>query len=598
MVAIRRRPWLQRCCVLALAAVQFACSLVQPSAPSAAPRTQVERLVRDGKHAEAARAYSDLAANSPADRDYFDLQSTDQWVAAGNLAEARKALATISPEARTKLPILRALVAAELAYAENDGVHAIQELDQIAVPTQPDEAQTYWWIRGKSAFLTGHPVEGTRAYVERERWLSDPAILHASRQELYGRLRNAAERGTAIKVPPKTEPLIAGWLELGPVAAELARNPMRASAAVATWRQRYPQHPANGSVLNAADTQIAAATAFPDQIALLLPLSGPAEPVGVAVRDGFVAAYLEQSPNSRPHLRIYDVAAQTVAAAYSQAISDGAGFVVGPLTKEDVAAVVPLAAGHVPVLALNFLGDAIQEPKNFYQFALLPEDEARVVARKVVADGKLQGVAIFPDGELGDRVSAAFSDELSRLGGALVASARYETQRADFSDIIKQTLQVHGVKGEPSTHRGDAAFIFIAGTPGAARQIMAHLRFYYAGDIPVYATSQSFEPSPELNGDIDGMLFPDMPWMISSDPVTTQIRDSVRAAWPTRTARRDRLYAFGFDAFRLVPVLRGASPRDEGDVAGVSGHLHIDAHNRIRRDLEWAQIKNGSPAAF
>ncbi len=584
--------------MLALASVQFACSLVQPLAPQTAPLPQVERLVHDGKHTEAARAYADLAATSPADRDYFELQSTDQWIAAGNLAEARKEIATVSPEARSKLPILRSLVAGELAYAENDGARAIQELDQIAVPIQPDEAQTYWWIRGKSAFLTGHPVEGTRAYVERERWLADPAALRASRQELYGRIRNAAERGTSLKVPPKTEPVIAGWLELGPVAAELERNPMRASAAVANWRQRFPQHPANESVLSAADTRIAAATAFPDQIALLLPLSGPAEPVGVAVRDGFIAAYLEQSPNSRPHLRVYDVAAQPIAAAYAQAINDGAGFVVGPLTKEDVAAVVPLAAGRTPVLALNFVGDALKEPKNFYQFALLPEDEARMVARKIVADGRLQGVALFPDGEIGDRISAAFSEELSRLGGTLLSSARYENQRADFSDVIKQVLQIHGAKGEASTHRADAAFIFIAGTPGAARQIMPQLRFHYAGDIPVYATSQSFEPSLTANSDIEGMLFPDMPWMISSDPVTAQIRDSVRAAWPARSSRRDRLYAFGFDAFRLVPVLRGASPRDEGGVAGVTGHLRIDEHNRIRRELEWAQIKNGAPVAF
>ena len=45
--------------------------------------------------------------------------------------------------------------------------------------------------------------------------------------------------------------------------------------------------------------------------------------------------------------------------AYNQAILDGAGFVVGPLTKEDVAAVVPLSNGRVPVLALNFLGDSV-----------------------------------------------------------------------------------------------------------------------------------------------------------------------------------------------------------------------------------------------
>ena len=127
---------------------------------------------------------------------------------------------------------------------------------------------------------------------------------------------------------------------------------------------------------------------------------------------------------------------------------------VGPLTKEDVAAV---AAAEQPaahrVLALNFLGDSANAAPNFYQFALLPEDEARSVARRLVADGKLNGVAIIADGELGNRVQTAFADELSQHGGTLLDSGRYEAARADFSDIIKQILQVHAVKGEPSTHR-------------------------------------------------------------------------------------------------------------------------------------------------
>ena len=566
---------------------------MQPAPAPTDPRARAEQLVRDGKHADAARAYADLAVRSPADHDYFALQSTDQWIAAGDVPEAQRTLATVSVEARTKLPILRALVTAELAYAQNDGARAIHELDQIPVPTAADESEIYWAIRGRSAFLTGHPIEGTRAFVERERWISDPERLRASRQELYSRIRAAAERGTPMKIPAKSDPVVAGWLDLGPVAAELARNPMRANAAVANWRQRYPQHPANDSVLSLAETQLNAAVSFPDQIALLLPLSGPAQPVGVAVRDGFIAAYLEQSPNTRPHLRIYDVAAQPVAAAYAQANADGANFVVGPLTKDDVAAVAPLVAGHPPVLALNFLSDAMSTPRNLFQFALLPEDEARMVARKVVADGKPNGVAVYPTGELGDRISAAFADELARLGGTVLASGRYESQHADFSDVIKQVMQVHSVKGEPSTHRSDAEFVFIAGDAGAARQIVPQLKFQYVTDVPVYATSQSYEPSASANADIDGVSFPDMPWMISNDPVTTQIRDAVREAWPARTSRRDRLYAFGFDAYRLVPILRGKGIGEDSGIAGVTGKLHIDEHNRIRRELEWAQIKDG-----
>ena len=96
-------------------------------------------------------------------------------------------------------------------------------------------------------------------------------------------------------------------------------------------------------MLTAAQTQTPAATEYPSQIALLLPLSGRAEAFGVAVRDGFIAAYLQQNAAGRPQLKIYDVAAESVASAYNRAIADGAGFVVGPLLKDEVAAV---SAGH------------------------------------------------------------------------------------------------------------------------------------------------------------------------------------------------------------------------------------------------------------
>jgi hypothetical protein len=154
---------------------------------------------------------------------------------------------------------------------------------------------------------------------------------------------------------------------------------------------------------------------------------------------------------------------------------------------------------------------------------------------------------------------------------------------------------VHAARGEPATHRADVDFVFVEGSAGAARQIVPQLKFNYAGDIPIYCTSDSFEPDPSANADLDGMSFPDMPWMVSADPVTAQIRDSVRAAWPTRTARLGRLYAFGFDAYRLVPALKSKTISATSSIAGVTGKLSLDSGNRVRRDLQWVQIKNGTP---
>jgi outer membrane PBP1 activator LpoA protein len=581
------------CAALLLAA---GCSVLKSQQPGPTDQQRAQRFAADGNHSEAARLYAQLAARTPAERDNYDLLSAEQWVLAGQPEAAEQAFAQVSPAARTTLPASRALVAAEIALAEKDGARAIRELDTIPVPAETGLAQNYWWLRGKAAFLTGHPLEGARAMVERERYLSDPASLRAGRDELFALIRDAAERGMPLKAPPKTDPVVAGWLALGPVTVEMARNPMHAAAALENWKRSFPQHPANDSVLIPVQSQIAAATQFPDQIALMLPLSGRAESVGVAVRDGFVAAYLQQEPARRPRLMIYDVAAETVAGAYRHAIEEGAGFVVGPLTKEDVAAVVPVNGAKTPELALNFLADSVSAGNDFYQFALSPEDEARIVARRLIGDNKLRGVTMVADGELGNRVQKAFAEELALHGGTVLDGGRFDASRSDFSDIIKQILQVHMAKGEPATHRTDVDFVFIEGSAGAVRQIVPQLKFNYAGDIPVYSTSDGFEPDPSANADLDGMSFPDMPWMVSADPVTGEIRDSVREAWPTRTARLGRLYAFGFDAYRLVPALRSKAISATGSIAGLTGKLYLDSGNRVRRDLLWVQIKNGTPA--
>jgi hypothetical protein len=611
MAAISLRPRLALAAALALALLLPACSLVRPEQPQpSSPEERAQRLALAGNHAQAAQGYADLAAQSLGGRDNYELLSAEQWVLANNIAQAKQAFAAVSPQARTTMPASRALVAAEIALAERDGATAIHELDAIAVPTSPQLAQSYWWLRGKAAFLTGHPVEGTRAFVERERYIADAQALRASREELLALIRDAAQRGASLKAPPQTDAVVAGWLALGPIAAATARDPSHAAAALADWKRTFPQHPGGDVVLAVAagpagppgpsgPAQNAGTPALPaifhEQIALLLPLSGRSESVGTAVRDGFIAAYLQQDPATRPLLKIYDTAADSVAGAYRHAVDDGAAFLVGPLTKEDVAAVLPVRAARTPELALNFLGDTVNAGTEFYQFALLPEDEARGVARRLVADGKMRGVALIAQGELGTRVQKAFVDEFTQHGGTLVDGGRFDASRADFSDIIKQVLQVHGVKGEASTHRSDVDFIFLEGPPAAARLILPQLKFNYAGDVPVYATSDSFEPNASANSDLDGLLFADMPWMVSADPSVDQIRDSVRSAWPARTARLDRLYAFGFDAYHLVPAIKSDALSPTQGVAGMTGLLSLDDRHRVRRELEWAQVRSGIP---
>ncbi|MDE2305406.1 MAG: penicillin-binding protein activator [Gammaproteobacteria bacterium] len=395
---------------------------------------------------------------------------------------------------------------------------------------------------------------------------------------------------------PSTITGIALWLALATSGCSLvapipAQAPGGASAAGAAGES--PSAAAGRALVPGAATPTGVIAQFPRRIALLLPLSGPTAAAAAAIRDGFVAAWLQQDPAARPDVRIYDVAATPLPAAYDAAVADGADFVVGPLTKQSVDALVPLANGRLPVLALNYLPDGMHAPRQFYQFALHPEDEARSVAKRLIADGHPRGVVMVPDGDWGTRVANAFSSELTGLGGAVLALAHYDPTQVDFSDIIRSELQVHEARGEVPSHRPDASFVFVAGPPQITRLVMPQLKFHFAGDLPVYSMPDGYAPDTLANADIDHMFFPDMPWMVGSDPATVAVRDAIHSAWPALATRFDRLYAFGFDAYRLVPALRSGYFDGGAPLAGVTGALSLDRDGRIHRALVWARIQDG-----
>ena len=347
------------------------------------------------------------------------------------------------------------------------------------------------------------------------------------------------------------------------------------------------------------------------QMALLLPLTGRQSAAAIAVRDGFLTAYYSLPAAGRPALRIYDTGQMNVIAALNEATQDGAGFIVGPLTREEVTAAAGYNGPRPAMLALNAV-TAPHAGNALYQYALSPEDEARQVARRVVADGNRAGVALVPSGEWGRRVLAAFTQELNAAGGQLLDMATYDAGSTDYAAAISQVLRINesesrdkrleSVLGTRLTfqprRRGDVGFIFSPGQAEAERLLRPQLKFYFAGDIPTYATADAFEPSSSANQDLDGLIFPDAPWLLGS-ALVDGVRDATNAAWPAGGPRRSILFAFGFDAARLAAQLRALPPQSGNAtslaVDGLTGHLTIAADGRVLRDLMWAQIRNGEP---
>ena len=256
-------------------------------------------------------------------------------------------------------------------------------------------------------------------------------------------------------------------------------------------------------------------------------------------------------------------------------------------------------------LALNVVPATTLTPPRFYQFALAPEDEARQVALRLLAEGKRSGVALVPAGDWGRRVLEAFDAAFSAGGGKLMVQKTYAPGTTDFAGVIgeligfdesrarfRAVVAAVGVPLEFSPRRREAVgFLFLAGQPGQGRLIRPQLKFHYAGELPLYSISDMYEPSVAANQDLDGLIFADMPWMLADDAATLGAREEAQELWSEATRRRSRLYAFGADAFRLLDELK--SPETFRDsVSGLTGRLALDAGGRIRRTLDWAQIQS------
>ena len=364
---------------------------------------------------------------------------------------------------------------------------------------------------------------------------------------------------------------------------------------------RYPQRSVTGPVTDAMPADLNPDRPYPPQVALLLPLTGRLSDAGEALRDGFLAAWYQQDAATRPRVRVYDAAGDP-ARAYAQALAEGASFLVGPLGKENVDAVARVADGRLPTLALNYLPDGAPAPPRFYQFALAPEDEARQVAVRLLAEGRTTGVALVPTGDWGTRVLTAFESALLAGGGTLAAAQRYPTTTNDYSELLVQVLgfdlsrarhrEVVAAAGTPleftPRRRAELQFVFVAGQPTQGRLLRAQLRFHYAGDLPMLSLSDIYDPNPAANQDLDGVVFADSPWMISEDPAVAALRDYVTQLWPQGARRRGRLFAMGFDCYRLAGVLDAARGQAPEPLDGMTGRLALDAGGRVHRDLDWA----------
>lgn len=312
-------------------------------------------------------------------------------------------------------------------------------------------------------------------------------------------------------------------------------------------------------------------------IALLLPLESPS--FGAAaniVKDGFVAATMRGQPLPLI-IRIYSTTDDPldILVTYHEAVTAGAVFIVGPLTRDGVSAMASSGLLKVPTLALNTVDNTATLPPKFYLFGLQMETEASQIAKWAQNNGRNHAIVIGDDGPLSKRLQNAFIQRWQSEEGKTAESFRYSEDPAKLQQFRNLTA-------------GSNHLVFLALDSAKSRV----LRTYLDPDVPVYATSQIFTGADNflLNNDLNGIQFLDMPWLIQPDhPAVMAYRHTDKA----QSTDMERLYALGIDAFRLMTYLLQPQPVEEISFDGVTGYIHFSPPNQFIREAVAAQFEQG-----
>jgi len=598
--------------------------------PASADRA--ERLQRRGDNAGAATMYEQLAQSNPQPvRNDFALAAARAWLAANRADDAQRALDLAAGTGSAAQQLEVGMLRAEVAETRGQHTAAWELVSRLQQPADPAAGARLLRLRQQLALRTDQPLEAVRAGIARDGIAATEEQRAAARRELLSGLRGAIENGLRLNPGTSTEPLVRGWLELAQVAVDAGRSPMTADAAVARWRSRFPAHP--GSTI--VDSEILRPAERPRDgnfptvstgaVALLLPLTGRGDDEANLIRRGFEEALARQPEASRPTLRVYDTGSESVAAALLNAQADGAGFIVGPLLKQDAQTAYDQRPRNVPLLLLNTLPATGFIGSQIYQFALAPEDEARQIARQIIGDGQRNVLVFAPTGssatgDWGNRVVAAFTEELIHGGGTVAGQSRYDPQAADLSNLLygavsaalgideanarrNRVQQVIGSTVQFNAHpRADIDAIFVAGIkpqeagkPNPLRLINPLLLFNNAGDLPIYATQEGVGTESRENRDLEGMRVLAMPWDLDSVGPVATLRAATEAQWSSLPGIR-RFFAFGYDAATLTMALRRGN--NAWPLAGLTGRMQLTPEGRIERTMNWGVLKGGQVQPF
>jgi len=379
-------------------------------------------------------------------------------------------------------------------------------------------------------------------------------------------------------------------------------------SAAGRWATEHPDLEIDGPRFMDLCWQYGLLFQAPARVAVLLPEDGSLAFAGSAIRDGILSAYLDRRGQAQTELTFLPAPEDPTAAlqAYRDAADDGYQWIIGPLSRESVQSVVDGGGSQIPALVLNqFTPPA--SGGSYVGLSLAQGAEARAVARKMLAVGVHRVILMIDDSDWGNRAQTAFSDEYAAGGGEVVATGSFDTAEPDHSERLAALLKIEDSRQrkdrlqaalripldfEP-TRRDDFDCIFMAAGPSLARQLKPQLKFFDAGDEPVFAMSRVFsgriDPAADL--DLNGIVFPATRWALARKGEFPDLES-------LKSGTFGSLFALGTDAWNVLPWLPLLKKDPDLQFAGATGRLRLQASGELTRDPLWAWFVDGRPRPY
>lgn len=477
------------------------------------------------------------------------------------------------------------LLESQLTLPEHKAWHQYLTARVYASQGMPKQAMPYYF----AASTISNENNFTVADLNKDLW--------ASLTQLSSYALERFNRGSVVQQ---------GWVNLALYHQVYLGAPVELHQAMNNWMRRYPGHPA-AEVLPKKVTELVQVEPLNvNRLAVLIPLSGANERLGDALKAGVLAA-LDTHSLEQTLFIDESLSAAEISLKLSEFKAD---FVIGPLLKSNIEKLsTAQTLIDYPVMHLNsFEGERISQQHFF--FALSPEHEIQQALERFLTAGYQKPMLLAPNNSNGQRLVEYFNQQWQRYS-EVKPQVGFYAGKDDMPKTITGLLEVDQSKEriqvvkslfkqevESETRsRSDIDVIYILGDATETRLIKPYLDVNvstFADRIPLYASSKSHSKQIDSTdkGDLEGLYFTELPWMLDGQIKQHNLRQQYERLWPENTDISQRLFAMAYDATSLLGDVKQLSMIQGKRFAGISGELSIETNGYVTRTLDWAQYKN------